>query len=67
MSARLDELARAIVAQARAVRTAQKAYYAHPSSAPQKLSLLDASRAAERQLDKLLDQHDREQSQPSLF
>lgn len=64
---RLDEMARAIVAQARAMRTAQKAYYAAQVPPQQKLPLLDASKAAERQLDKLLDQYDREENQPSLF
>ena len=64
---RRAELLEAVAAQAAEVRKAQKAYYAAAPTAPQKLSLLDASRAVERQLDRLLEQLDRETTQPSLF
>lgn len=64
---RRAELLEAIAAQAAEVRRAQKAYYAAAPNAPQKLSLLEASKAAERQIDRLLEQLDRETTQPSLF
>lgn len=67
MTAALDQLAHEIVAQARTVRERQRAYYASKLPPQQKLPLLDASKSAERELDRLLHRYDHETAQPSLF